>query len=284
MGAYLRLHIIVGTITAVLVTELIGNIAESGSDESRYLNNLKKILKTYDAILAKSSVLPDLDDRNIIIVESMQDLVNAQIEIRKPIFYKMQVSCCSFFLLDEKDACVYTIKVNDDVVSDLDILIKEKNFKQKKKLDDDYSLLKNIDKTSIIVLENSKSYKVSPIRDKDEEKKEEKKEKNSDKKNNEVKEENKLEIKENKFEMQEENKFEMQENKFEMQEENKFEKQEENKFEKIEKNKFEIQEEKNNNHKEKNKKINKKDKDNNKKEKNDTHEVIKSNKEEIEIL
>ena len=162
--------IVVGTIAAVLFTELVGSIVESNSDEAKYQSNLKKIIKTYDAILAKSSVLPELDDRNIIIVESFQDLVNAQVEIRKPIFYKMQVSCCSFFLLDEKDACVYTMKMNEDVVSDLDILIKEKKFKQKKKIDDEYSLLKNIDKTSIIVLENSQSYKVSPIRKKKEDK------------------------------------------------------------------------------------------------------------------
>ena len=185
--------IVVGTIAAVLFTELIGSVVESNSDEAKYLSNLKKILKTYDAILAKSSVLPDLDDRNIIIVESIQDLVNAQVEIRKPIFYKMQVSCCSFFLLDEKDACVYTIKMNEDVVSDLDILIKEKKFKQKKKIDDEYSLLKNIDKTSIIVLENAQSYKVSPIRKKKEEKNDVKVEEKKEKDVEETKKEDKKE-------------------------------------------------------------------------------------------
>lgn len=160
--------IVVGTIALILFITLIIVIVGSRSEESIYKSELNKIFKTYDAILVKSSVIPDLDDRNIIIVETMDDLVNAQVEIRKPIFYKQQVSCCSFFLLDDKDACTYVLKLNDTIESDLDILIKEKKYKKKKEIDDDYSVLKNIDKTSIIMLENSKSFKVSPIRKKKE--------------------------------------------------------------------------------------------------------------------
>lgn len=158
--------IVIGTISFILFIALIIVLIGSRSEESIYKSELNKILKTYDAILVKSTTLPELDDRNIIIVDSIQDLVNAQVEIRKPIFYKMQVSCCSFILLDEKDACAYVLKLNEEVVSDLDLLIKEKKYKKKKKIEDDYSLLKNIDKTSIIMLENSKSFKVSPIRKK----------------------------------------------------------------------------------------------------------------------
>lgn len=160
--------IVVGTIALILFITLIIVIVGSRSEESIYKSELNKIFKTYDAILVKSSVIPDLDDRNIIIVETMDDLVNAQVEIRKPIFYKQQASCCSFFLLDDKDACTYVLKINDTIESDLDILIKEKKYKKKKEIDDDYSVLKNIDKTSIIMLENSKSFKVSPIRKKKE--------------------------------------------------------------------------------------------------------------------
>ena len=69
-------------------------------------------------------------------------------------------------LLDDKEACTYVLKSNDEIVSDLDILINEKNIVDKKKEKDDYSILKNIDKTSIIMLDNSKSFKVSPIREK----------------------------------------------------------------------------------------------------------------------
>lgn len=165
--------IVFGTTTVILLISLILVIVSSRSDESIYKSELNKILKTYDAILVKSSVIPDLDDRNIITVESMDDLVNAQVEIRKPIFYKQQVSCCSFILLDDKDACTYVLKVNDDIESDLELELKEKKYKKNKNENDDYSVLKNIDKTSIIMLENCKSFKVSPIRKKKVEEEEE---------------------------------------------------------------------------------------------------------------
>lgn len=158
--------IVAGTVTLILFVIFILFCINSRDEESIYKNKLNKLLKTYDSILVKSSTLPSLEDRNIIQVDSFQDLINAQLEIRKPIYYKLQVSCCSFLLLDDKEACTYILKSNDKVVSDLDILINENNIVNKKKEKNDYSILKNIDKTSIIMLDNSKSFKVSPIREK----------------------------------------------------------------------------------------------------------------------
>lgn len=158
--------IVAGTVTLILFVVFILFCINSRDEESIYKNKLNKLLKTYDSILVKSSTLPSLEDRNIIQVDSFQDLINAQLEIRKPIYYKLQVSCCSFLLLDDKEACTYILKSNDKVVSDLDILINENSIVNKKKEKNDYSILKNIDKTSIIMLDNSKSFKVSPIREK----------------------------------------------------------------------------------------------------------------------
>ena len=158
--------IVAGTVTLILFVIFILFCINSRDEESIYKNKLNKLLKTYDSILVKSSTLPSLEDRNIIQVDSFQDLINAQLEIRKPIYYKLQVSCCSFLLLDDKEACTYILKSNDKVVSDLDILINENSIVNKKKEKNDYSILKNIDKTSIIMLDNSKSFKVSPIREK----------------------------------------------------------------------------------------------------------------------
>ena len=158
--------IVAGTVALILFVVFILFCINSRDEESIYKNKLNKLLKTYDSILVKSSTLPSLEDRNIIQVDSFQDLINAQLEIRKPIYYKLQVSCCSFLLLDDKEACTYILKSNDKVVSDLDILINENSIVNKKKEKNDYSILKNIYKTSIIMLDNSKSFKVSPIREK----------------------------------------------------------------------------------------------------------------------
>ena len=159
-------YAIIGSVVClVLLFVLMTCFVNSRSDDSVYKSELNRILKTYDAVLVKCSSLPSLEGRNIINVETINDLVNAQVEIRKPIYYKLQLSCCSFLLLDDKEACTFVLKLNNEVVSELEILLEEEKIKRNK-VDEDYSILDDIDKTTIIKLENSKSYRVSPIRKK----------------------------------------------------------------------------------------------------------------------
>ena len=68
-------------------------------------------------------------------------------------------------------------KLNPDVVSPLEIEIKENKLKNKSQDEMDSEMLRDIEKTTIVKLSNKKSYKVSPIRKdkkKDEEVKEDK--------------------------------------------------------------------------------------------------------------
>ena len=129
----------------------------------------RNILNTYDSILVKSNTIPSLEGRNVVNVEKMEDLVDAQLELRKPICYLKQTESCSFILLDEKEAFVYVEKLNDDVVTPVEIELKELKIKEKDKDDMDSEMLKAIDKTTVVKLSNRKSYKVSPIRKKKEE-------------------------------------------------------------------------------------------------------------------
>ena len=129
-----------------------------------YENNIKNILNTFDSILVKSNTVPKLIGRNIILVEEMDDMVDAQLEIRKPICYYKQTESCSFVLLDDKEAYVYIEKLNNDVVSPIEIEIDEIKLKQKNSEDLDSEMLKDIEKTTIVKLANKKSYKVSPIK------------------------------------------------------------------------------------------------------------------------
>ena len=131
--------------------------------ESRVRNDLN----TFDSILLKCNSVPNMEDRNIIKVETLDELVNAQYEIRKPICYIKQSESCSYVLLDEKEAYVFIDKLNDDVVSPVEIEIRQMKFKMQENNDIDSEMLKNIEKTTIIKLSNKKSYKVSPIRQKE---------------------------------------------------------------------------------------------------------------------
>ena len=136
------------------------------SSEMIYDGILRSILKTYDAVLIDIEKVPDIDVRNIIKVSSFEKLIDAQIELRKPIFYKMSMNSCSFILLDEEEVYIFVLRMNEDSFSPLDdiILEIEQNSDKKKK---NQHILDGIERTTIIKLDNMKSYKVSPIREKD---------------------------------------------------------------------------------------------------------------------
>lgn len=161
-----RYSILTFTISIVVLINGISMILKNRKGYNAYESELKYILNTFDSILVKSNSVPNLDERNIVEVMSMDDLVDAQLEIRKPICYVKQTESCSFILLDEKEAYTYILKSNEEVVSPLEIEIK--NLKVKRRNDDgiDSEMLRDIERTTIIKLPNKKSYKVSPVREK----------------------------------------------------------------------------------------------------------------------
>ena len=156
------------TVAFVLAVFGIGNFIYGNDPVKVYESTVKRILNTYDSILVKSSSVPRLDGKNIILVETIDDLVDAQLEIRKPICYLKQTESCSFVLLDEKEAYVYVEKVNDDVTSPIEIEIRESRIRGKNIEEMDAEMLRDIERTTIVKLSNKKSYKVSPIRKLDE--------------------------------------------------------------------------------------------------------------------
>ena len=171
-------------VAVVLLITLVTYILNTRNEEAIYNSTLKRVLNNYDAILVESHNFPDLKGKNIIKVTNMDDLVDAQIEIRKPIYYMIEgEDSCSFVLLDNTEACIYILKQNENVTSPLELIINE----YEKHNDIDASLLEDIERTTIIKLNNMKSFKVSPYKKKTDENKEEK---------SEVKEENVKSLKE----------------------------------------------------------------------------------------
>jgi hypothetical protein len=168
-SVYLYLHnmytyLIVSATLAVLITiGLIIYVFNTRNEEARYKNNLKKILNYYDAVLVQSYNFPNLKGKNIIKVANIEDLIDAQIEIRKPVYYMIEgEDSCSFVLLDNNEACVFVLKQNEQVESPLELIMAE----YEKHNDIDESLLEDIEKTTIIKLNGMKSFKVSPYKKK----------------------------------------------------------------------------------------------------------------------
>ncbi len=164
---YIVYMMLLFAIAAVILSMGVGLIITGSSPERIYEATVKDILVTFDSILIKNNEVPKIDGRNVIFVQSIDDLVDAQLEIRKPICYFKQSESCSFVLLDDKEAYVYIEKLNDDVISPVEIAIRDEKIKNKSNSDIDAEMLKDIEKTTIVKLSNQKSYKISPVRKKE---------------------------------------------------------------------------------------------------------------------
>lgn len=181
IGAYLyfsdlpiaKYSILLFTLAVVSLFAGVSMMLKNSNPTRAYESKINDILNTYDSVLVKSNSVPNIDDRNVVMVLSFEDLIDAQMEIRKPICYLKQTESCSFALLDEKEAYIYIEKLNDDITSPMEIAIKEVQIKNKNKEEMDSEMLRDIEKTTVIKLSNQKSYKVSPIRKRRKDKEEE---------------------------------------------------------------------------------------------------------------
>ena len=158
--------IFVFTLGAICLLTGIISIVRYRNPNVAYQSRVNAILNTFDSILVRSSSVPNLEGRNIVLVMSMDDLVDAQLEIRKPICYLKQTESCSFVLLDDKEAYIYVEKVKENVQAPIEIAIDEIKIKNKSREEMDSEMLRDIDNTTIVKLSNQKSYRVSPIRKK----------------------------------------------------------------------------------------------------------------------
>ena len=91
---------------------------------NKYNRKVKKILKTYNSILVKCRNIPISPDKNIILVDDMDSMINTQIETRKPILYIKELYSTSFMILDQEEVYVYIIKRYDDVECIVENIIK----------------------------------------------------------------------------------------------------------------------------------------------------------------
>ena len=164
MNNYINYALIVLAIAiSFIIQELTYRFTGNTNDE-KYETKLKKILKTYDSVLVETRKVPVIESEKVILVNSMDDLIDAQLELRKMIYYFKQSDNCSFVLFDQNQANVFILKSSEDVISPLEIEINNNKIKNKNKSDIDEETLNEISKTTIIKLPNDKAYKISPVR------------------------------------------------------------------------------------------------------------------------
>ena len=90
----------------------------------QYDKTLKKILKTYNSILVKCRNIPISPNKNTIMVDDINSLVNTQIETRKPILYYQEENSTSFMILDQDEVYIYMIKKYFDHNNKVETVIK----------------------------------------------------------------------------------------------------------------------------------------------------------------
>ena len=142
---------------------------------NRYINYALIVLAIAIAFLIQELMYrftKDKESEKVILVNKIEDLIDAQMELRKMIYYFKQTDNCSFVLFDQNQAIIFILKKNEDTLSPIEIEINNNRIKNKNRSDIDEEMLNEISKTTIIKLPNDKAFKISPVKKQDNLKKE----------------------------------------------------------------------------------------------------------------
>ncbi len=139
---------------------------ESPDEFSIFIKEKKRILKTYDSVIVEVETLPNIAGKNIIKVKTFDDLVDAQLELREPIYYKNDNDSCFFLLLHYNEACVFILKINDEVISPTEQSIRFMKPEKGAVKSDYENMLENLENTMVYKLDELRSFKISPVRSK----------------------------------------------------------------------------------------------------------------------
>lgn len=163
MNEQTGLAIFFGTFFVILVVVLGIYMKEEPDEFSAFVKERKRILRVYDSVIVEVEDIPNIAGKNIIKVKTIDDLVDAQLELREPIYYKNDNDSCFFLLLHYNEACIFILKMNDSVVSPTEQSIKfmKEDPEDKKQ---DTNILENVENTLVYKLDEMRSFKISPIR------------------------------------------------------------------------------------------------------------------------
>ena len=102
---------------------------------SSYEKKLNKFLRDYDAIVVECENMPDVKGKNILFVKNISDLVDAELELRKPIYYYKEEKTCTFVISLNDELLVHVMK-KEQTKSMLEKSIKRERIVKDKSLED----------------------------------------------------------------------------------------------------------------------------------------------------
>ena len=150
------ISLIIGVLCAISIISFISLYFAFKNDKILYKIHLKKILDDYRELLIESSTMPNLEDKKVVIVGSIEELIEVRKHLKKSIYYNKELDCCAFFILDSDEVCIYILKVNAGIISNLETIMEEVNNKNNVS-----KVFSAIDGSTVIKLENSRVFKIS---------------------------------------------------------------------------------------------------------------------------
>lgn len=134
--------------------------------DDKYDSFLKTIKKAFNNVLVRVNDVPRIENKILIRLNHIDDLVDICEMVKKPIYYieDNENKTCDFILLNNDEYCLYTLKENDNKNSLFDKYYLNEQDKHGKI---NNKILEDLDKTTIIKLQNGDSFKVSPLKNRD---------------------------------------------------------------------------------------------------------------------
>lgn len=113
---FITLAVIMLVVSILLFIQEISKVIKSDKQQSKYIKELNKILTANTEVIVRVKNIINLKDSNIIEVESIEALLDAQNELRIPIAYfetKRNKEGC-FVIVNGKEAWRYIFKIEED--------------------------------------------------------------------------------------------------------------------------------------------------------------------------
>ena len=149
--------IILSVLFVVLTLIFIFYVRENDDNFNKYISERNRILNDYKDLIDRVDGIPSLKNRDIIKLVSFEELVKVAKDGK--IRYKNDNDSSFFLLLKDDEAYYYIMKIDDNVISPTEELIKY----MKNDTEDE---LEGIEHTIEYKLDELHSYNISPIRNK----------------------------------------------------------------------------------------------------------------------
>lgn len=138
---------------------LLKNIFAIKKPNGLFNEYVRTIIDNNESILVEIDKFPDLNNKKIYRTKTIDDLLNMETSVKKPIYYITNNDSYDFILLDNKKVYINTIRKNKNIISCLDLYLSDLNNNKK----DQYDLIEDLDKTTIIKVDKDKEYIVYPL-------------------------------------------------------------------------------------------------------------------------